>query len=753
MPAGQFVASVQVGDWVVEPALDTISRSGEVQKLEPRTMRLLMCLVDSAGSVVSIDRLLNDVWTGVIVGSASVYQAVSQLRKILGDTDPEPTYIATVPRKGYRLIAPVRRIESPGPVPPDAIAAPLAASQASRRSWWIAASGIALLAMIGVGSLLQRKSPQSEASASIVVLPFVDMTAEKKDQPFCDGLTEELANWLAQIPSLRVVARTSAFAFRGQGEDVRKIGKSLDTNNILEGSMRRSGDHMRVTVQLIDARSGYHLWSANYDRPIADTINMQEEISRSVAENMQVRLTTDTSQRFAARRSANPQAYQTYLLARHFQQDRTQHGNDQAIQLYRQVLLADPKFALAYVGLAYALLNENYLSDRAISDIAAEAAPLLETALKLDPNLSDIYAVRGALLAELFRNDAALADFRRAVMLNPSDATAFAEMGRLFLFNGQPQEGLTYYSQAVGLDPLNSQPQAYRCLALQDLGLYDEAANSCARARELQPKAYWPLAVTSMLMAAQGRLDEALTWNAMSLKAAPDVFALYADRAHALLILGLPARARETLESARVETKQEDWVNDELARVAYYEGGAAALSKHLAATRLDDSSHAIPLMSLAYYQLMIGDAVAAKRAMDRAFKATDFSSNSLDSPLEAARGGHSDELTAALVDIASGDRPSAMRRLDTLSAMLDKLVRNGEKRYGVDELRAAVFALQGDAVSAVAALTRAAEAGWRRSWWAQREPDLASLWARNDFRALMARIDKSNSEMALKVTQ
>jgi TolB-like protein len=142
------------------------------------------------------------------------------------------------------------------------------------------------------------------------------MTAEKNDQSFCDGLSEELSSWLAQIPAFRVVARTSAFAFRGQGADVRKIGKALDTDWILEGSMRRSGDHVRVTVQLIDAQSGYHLWSATYDQAIADTIKMQEDISRSVAEALAICLTTDTAELFASRRSENPLAYQFYLRAR-----------------------------------------------------------------------------------------------------------------------------------------------------------------------------------------------------------------------------------------------------------------------------------------------------------------------------------------------------------------------------------------------------------------------------------------------------
>lgn len=757
MSAERPSAVVQVGDWIVEPALDTISRDGETQKLEPRTMRLLICLIESAGTVVSIDRLLSEVWTGVIVGSASVYQAVSQLRKILGDTDPEPTYIATVPRKGYRLIAPVNSVAAPKAATNTDLGNP-PTSQAATSSRGLRLTAIcaaALIALITVAWFRARKPPLADAAAaSIVVLPFVDMTAEKGDQPFCDGLTEELSNWLAQIPALRVVARTSAFAFRGQGEDVRNIGKALNTNHILEGSMRRSGDHMRVTVQLIDARSGYHLWSANYDRAMADTIRMQEDISRSVAENLEIRLTADTSQRFAARRSANPEAYQWYLQARHFQQERTAQSNEHAIQLYRQVLLADPKFSLAYVGLAYALLNENWLGDRPINEIAAEAEPLLEAALKLDPGLSDTYAVRGALRADQFRNDEALRDFGRAVKLNPNDSLAFAEMGRLYLMNkGQPRDSLFNYTRAAILDPLNYQPQTQRCVALQDLGQFDDAATACARARELQPRGSWPLTVTSWLALAQGRLDEALKWNEMALKAAPDIFALYQQRATWLLTLGLPSRARETLGLARVECKEEEGVNDAMAEVVYYEGGAPALQAYLAATRLEDSSRAGTLFSVAYYRLLIGDAAAARAMVERALKAADLTPGTLESPWDAARWGHSDDLTIALVDLHNGDKRSAMLRLDAVSATLDQLVRNGEKLYGVDELRATVLALRGDGAGAMRSLARAADLGWRRSWWAEREPDVSALWGRSDFHALITRVNESNSKLQKRTIQ
>jgi transcriptional activator of cad operon len=757
MPVAKSHPAFRVGDWVVEPALDTISRDGVAEKLEPRAMRLLMCLVTSAGDVVSIERLLSDVWAGVIVGPASVYQAISQLRKSLGDTDPEPTYIATVPRKGYRLIAAVQPIELPAR---NATGSELPAGSAPRRSRASRLTEAAIAAILIVGlvavawQLLRQRPLPAESTSSIVVLPFADLTAEKQDQPFCDGLTEELSNWLAQIPSLRVVARTSAFSFRGRDEDVRAIGKALDTNHVLEGSLRRSGDHIRVMVQLIDARTGYHLWSAAYDRQISDTIKIQEDISRSVAASLQIRLTPATAQRFAARESDNSQAYQWYLLARHYQQQRTAQSNADAIKLYRRILTADPNFSLAYVGLAYALLNDNWLGGRPIAEIATEAEPLLEAALKLNANLSELYAVRGALRAEQSRVDAALQDLRRAAALNPSEALAFRELGRLFLLQkGQPRDALSSYTRAAQLDPRDSLPQAQRCVALQDLGQFAEAAEACARARTLQPQNYWPLTVTSWLEAAQGRLGEALRWNQLAIEAAPDVFQLYNERSMLFLTVGVPARAREALEKARIATNDEEGAALALADVAFYEGGAPALQAHLSAARLEASAHSGTLLQAGYHKLLAGDAAAAKTLAERALKAPDYIAGDLENPWNISRWGYSGDLILALIEMHTGNEAEAARRLGSISVTLDQLVRNGEKRFGVEEVRATVFALRGDPDGAVRSLTRAAELGWRRSWWAQREPDLAAIWTRNDFRALMARVDQSNSELRARLAQ
>jgi TolB-like protein/DNA-binding winged helix-turn-helix (wHTH) protein len=664
MSAEKWRHPVQVGDWTVDAAVDEISRGGQSQKLEPRTMRLLICLADSAGAVVSLDTLLSEVWSGVVVGPASVYQAVSQLRRILGDTDPQPTYIATVPRKGYRLIATVRPIERPAaaarepgpavfierravptvvPAAPTVLPAVPTTSQASpvrsRRFPWLLVSAIVLIAVAALAWVpVQRWLIASRAPDSVVVLPFIDMTADKADQPFCDGLTEELSNWLAQIPTLKVVARTSAFAIQGQSKDIREIGKALDTNHVIEGSMRKFGDHMRVTVQLIDARDGYHLWSADYDRPMEDTIKMQEDISRSVAQNLQIRLTKDTDRRFAARRSADSQAYQTYLLARHFQLMRTPESTARAIGLYKQALAADPKFALAYVGLSWTLLNQRYYNNGPMSDAAAAIEPLIAAALRIDPRLPDAYVVRGALRDDQSRFKEALADLHFAIAINPNDSAAFSEIARIMLIQGRPRDSLLNSTRAASLDPLDFKLRLQQCTALQDMARFDEAVKACEHARALQPDSPLPPDELSWLADSQGHLDEALRWNAESLRTAADYFDPYATRVYLFLTAGLAERARAAAEQGRSATHDDDSANSALVRIVYFERGADGLKEYLQAVHLDRSPNAANLLEAAYARLVTGDPGVVQELVARALAAPDYSPGLADSPWYARYG-------------------------------------------------------------------------------------------------------------------
>jgi transcriptional activator of cad operon len=767
----------RVGEWLVDPSLDTISRGAQTTKLEPRMMRLLTCLAESSGAVVSQERLLAEVWAGVVVGPASVYQAVSQLRRLLGDLEPEPSYIATVPRKGYRLIAPVELVpvapvapakpslpagspQASAPAPASSTGAPMpeaAGGAFPRRSAWVSRGRwmaallvvcvLVLAAAIWMGwRPLRRWMPLAEDGESIVVLPFIDMSKDKADQPLCDGLTEELSNWLAQIPTLRVVARTSAFALRGLNEDVRAVGNLVGANHVLEGSLLRSGDHVRVIVRLSDARSGYQLWSTEYDQPFDDPIRFQEDIARSVAGSLAIRLTENAKQRLAALRSTSPEAYRLFLLARHYQQDRTADSNSRAIELYQQSLQADPQFALAYVGLAYATINRLHLDRHSLSEASAAAEPLLARAEQLEPDLSELYAVRAALREEQSRTDDALHDLKHAVELNPNDSWAFAELSRLNITQAEPFLALEDVRHALALDPLDYILHARQCLVLQDLAFFLQAGAACERARALHGEGGWDLLVSEWLAWSQGDLVQALDWNAAALKAVPHSLALYERRADFLLTLGLASDARAVLEQARTVTHNDEAANVGLARVAYYEGGADALRAQIAAARLDESQRARTLIDTAYFHLLLGESPVARQLFTHAMQAPDFDASQLNSPW-LARWGISDQLILAVVEKQSGDSVAGAQHLQELADMLDRITRAGEERHGIYALKAEVLALMGNQDGAMQSLKRAFELGWRGSWWAQHEPYFAELRSRADFRALLERVDDADRRM------
>jgi TolB-like protein/DNA-binding winged helix-turn-helix (wHTH) protein len=764
MPSGDKEGALQIGEWIVNPSRDSISKGTETQKLEPRTMRLLLCLADAAGEVVSVDRLLNEVWAGVVVGSASVYQAVSQLRKLLGDVDPEPIYIANVPRKGYRLIAPVLRIEPPGAITSSTTVAPEAPLTAaapparSRSKLPLILSGAAIIAFILIGATIWKKSSTDKSMAastnSIVVLPFLDMTAGKSDQSFCDGLTEELSIWLAQIPTLRVVARTSAFAFRNRSQDAREIGKALDSSHILEGSMRRSGDQMRVTVQLVDARTGYRMWSENFDRPVADAIKVQQDISRAVAQTLKVRLTSDSERRMLTRLTSDSQAYQSYLLGRHFSQQGTRESVERAIELYQQVIAADPNFTPAYTQLAYARLNEGYFRDTPIADVASQIEPLIATALRLDNRMSSAYAVRGALRAAQLRTKEALSDLQLAISLNPSDMGAFAEIGRIRLVIGEPREALKSYDYAAALDPLNSELQEQRCTVLDDLAQYAEAAVACERAHVLEPSSGSPADRFTWLAESRGSVDEALRWNSIAIKDATAAdFQYYWTRSSLFLSVGLAELARKAVEEGRTATKDDD-ANIAMVRVIYCQEGSEALRSYVRSLNLGQSSHGYALLEAAYARLLLGESAEAQKLISRALVAPDLIPGFADDPYWL-RGqvatSPSYRIDLAVADLGLGDRVSAERELNVVLEALNKMIAAGVERYATFELRAKVYALENRGDDAMKDLSKAAKLGWRRAWWAMHEPYFESLRLRKDFQDLIGETNRSNNALVQKI--
>lgn len=283
---------LKIGDWHVNPTIGQISRRGESVRLEARIMRLLLCLAGRPGEVVSIDRLLDEVWSGVVVTPDSVYQAVTSLRRLLRDDAKQPSYIETVPRLGYRLLAPV------SPWADEATASSATASVAGgpnaprRRRVGLMIGlltlGCALL-LLSTGLLWnQQKTPTRSDSAivprSVGVLPFLDLTTQDmKEEYFADGITEELINKLSRVPGLKVPAPTASFYYKNKKVPIATIGRSLGVRYLLDGSIRESGPTMRVSARLVRSEDGYVLWSETYDRPANDRLRVQDEIATAVS--------------------------------------------------------------------------------------------------------------------------------------------------------------------------------------------------------------------------------------------------------------------------------------------------------------------------------------------------------------------------------------------------------------------------------------------------------------------------------------
>jgi transcriptional activator of cad operon len=290
-------ATLRIGAWRVDPSAWEVSRDGSSVRLEARAMNVLLCLAARPGKVVSIEELLKEVWPGVVVTSDSVYQAVASLRRLLGDDARQPAYIETVPRLGYRLVAPVSAwvderaaaaAATPAHGPEPAGPRPNGRSRAAA----LAAVGVGLCLLL-IGYLqIHGRLTHAFTGASVAVLPLLDLTSQQmNEEVFADGMTEELIDKLSKIRGVRVPAPTSSFYFKGKQVTVAEFAKALKVTYVLDGSIRKSAATMRVAVRLIRAEDGYVVWSQTYDRPISDKLLLQDDIASQVAQALRSSLT------------------------------------------------------------------------------------------------------------------------------------------------------------------------------------------------------------------------------------------------------------------------------------------------------------------------------------------------------------------------------------------------------------------------------------------------------------------------------
>jgi adenylate cyclase len=339
---------------------------------------------------------------------------------------------------------------------------------ASRLVW----VGAVILALVGAGwwlahqflptknTLTPRQSEAATNSASqksIAVLPFLNLSADKNDEYLSDGMTEELLNMLTKVKGLRVPGRSSSFAFKGKNEDgiFRKVGEQLHVNAVLEGSVRKAGDKLRITAQLINVADGFHLWSETYDRDMKDILAVQSDVAKRVVQALQIQLGVDEARALAKKPTENPEAHRLYLLGRYHFAKFTRAGWTNAIHYYEQALQIDPNFALAYCGLAdtYGWAGGQIMAGR---EAWAKEMELAEKALALDPNLAEAHLAMGTALFSMLGPHPSEKELDRAVELNPNLVLAYDQYGWTFSEMGRFDEAIAAEKKALELDPLST---------------------------------------------------------------------------------------------------------------------------------------------------------------------------------------------------------------------------------------------------------------------------------------------------------
>jgi TolB-like protein/class 3 adenylate cyclase/Flp pilus assembly protein TadD len=340
-----------------------------------------------------------------------------------------------------------------------------------------------------VGNSQRPQNIRGAAPAkSVAVLPFVNMSADKHDEYLSDGMTEELINALARVPGLRVPGRSSSFAFKGRNEDdiFRKVGEQLHVNAVLEGSVRKAGDKLRITAQLINVADGYHLWSEDYDGDVRDIFTFQSNVAQRVVEALQVKLGGDETRVLAKKPTENPEAHRLYLLGRYEFGKYSEAGWTSSIRYYEQALKLDPNYALAYCGLAdtYAYMGGVLMPSK---QAVAKEKEFAQKALELDPELPEAHLSLACALGGAFDWRNAQIEFDRAIELNPNLAWAY-EIYAWFLGGlGRLDEAIAKDKKAIELDPLNSFFQAALAYFLYHARRYDDAIVQIKNTLELDP--------------------------------------------------------------------------------------------------------------------------------------------------------------------------------------------------------------------------------------------------------------------------
>ncbi len=754
-----------VGPWRLDAEADEIVADGRVVKLEPQQMRLLLLLARRAGQVVTTQELLDEVWRDLVVTPNSVYQAVAQLRRQLGDTAAEPGFIQTVHRKGYRLVAPVRRESAPGPAPmpaPQAAAAadpvpagpatapipapipapaptaPPAPAAASRRSLLLAA-GMAGGAALG-GVLAWRHFPATTSApatrARIAVLPFDGADGHAA---LAEGLALDVMRELGRRPDLDVLGPETMLGLRAGGDGDRPaLMQRLQVPYLLSGELRPGATSLRLQVRLHGAGPAAPLWQRDFETPTDQLSGLPAQVAAETSAAMRLPELAGPPGTAAA-----SEAYELYLLGSRAWRPKTPEAWERARVYFQRGIDLDPGYARNHVGLAWCWLGQATSgAGLGLPQAIARATPLFERALALDPEAADALTGQAVLHQFAGEFDTARRLLAQAIRNQPSYVQALFTLGIVEFDDGWPEKAAALFERVAALEPLGAVGPERLGFALLLGGQPEAAARSFRRAVTLEPRypnGVWGLGVQGY---AVGNLVQAVDSYRQALALEPRRPYLWNELAWLSLDLQRPDEARAAFGRALELLPGTAWLPVHAAHAWLADGGAAGRGAPPAALALGgaQADTGTVFADISLLRAMAGlplDAALLQRSLDVA----------------AARGqgwtpiawfvfqGWVSQLALATVQVLLGQRDAAAATLAAVQARLDALQRQGNRWHMLEVHRARVLGLRGRPAEALAALERAAAAGARRTWWWRLDPALAEVRGLPRFRTLVAEID------------
>ena len=530
----QGVSRARFGVFELELRTGELWRSGTLLRLSPQPLKVLILLLQHPGQLITREEIRQQIWgSGTFVDfEHGLNFAIKKIRDALGDDADTPRYIETLPRRGYRFIAPVEWVETEQPQPGSTSAhvaiseqnAEPAGARATRAGlfqlrakWgWILGAGSIVTVSATIltstdirdrlgAALIFRVRQAPLHISSIAVLPLENLSSDPQQEYFADGLTDTLITNLGQVGTMRVISRASVMQYKRGKTPLPRIARDLNVDAVVEGTVLRAGSRVRISVQLLDARADRHLWAQTYEHNLEDVLKVERQATLAIAHEISGRLTTAQEMRLKSPESIKPEAYDAYLRGSYLLAERSPEAETGARGYFEQALRVDPNFAPAYSGLAL-----SYSVACGVTPDFSLAEAYAIKAIALDQGLADGHTALGYIRLTQHRYREAEEEFKRAITLNPNYALAYDLYADYWLFMGRPTEALAENDKALKFDPFSYAYNYEQSAILYFLGQYDAALEKAQLVATLNPAVAGIHEWSVQLYWAAGRVPEAL---------------------------------------------------------------------------------------------------------------------------------------------------------------------------------------------------------------------------------------------------